>query len=178
MTITYELTRRDLFVGFVTTVFRNRMLQVFVLGLLVLSEIVIFVFDIGSGLLSSAVVLGMSYAALWFLILFLGQTVMGLAMAYLPKERGLAGKHTIETTDEGFRESTEVNDSFHKWGALCRVMSQFGYLYVYVNNSAYYQIPRQRIPPAELEAFEGELRAHLPGAEEILDVQSDNDSGI
>ena len=46
--IIYELTRGDLFIGFMTIILRNRMLQVMVLSFLVISEITIEVFGIGS----------------------------------------------------------------------------------------------------------------------------------
>jgi YcxB-like protein len=161
--ITYNLNRGDLFFGLMTIVLRNRMLQVSIVSLIVFSEVLVVVFGLGEGLFSSTIVLSVVFAFALCLAIFISQAVLALAMAYLPKERGVVGEHTLEITEQGLIERTEFNESLHKWAAMYRVVSQLGYLYIYVSYSVYHQVPKRRVDAQQMAAFENELRARMAG---------------
>jgi len=159
--IIYELTRGDLFIGFMTIILRNRMLQVMVLSFLVISEITIVVFGIGSSLFPSTTPRCIFYAILFSVLMLLSQAALALAMAYLPKERGVVGQHTLEITEQGLVERTKFNESLHKWPGIYRIVSQFGYLYIYVSYGVYHQVPKRRVLTQEMHGFETQLRARV-----------------
>jgi hypothetical protein len=159
--IIYDLTRGDLFIGFLTVILRNRMLQIIVLSFLVVSEIVVITFGLGSGLFSSAAVGCVFYAVVYCVLLSISLACMSLAMAYLPKERGVVGQHILEITEQGLVERTTFNESMHKWPAICRIVSQFGYLYIYVSYGVYHQVPKRRVPAREMTDFETQLQARI-----------------
>jgi YcxB-like protein len=163
LSITYNLTRGDLFFGLMTIVLRNRMLQVSIVSLIVFSEVLVVVFGLGEGLFSSTIVLSVVFAFALCLAIFISQALLALAMAYLPKERGVIGEHTLEITEQGLIERTEFNESLHKWPAMYRVVSQLGYLYIYVSYSIYHQVPKRRVDAQQMAAFENELRARMEG---------------
>ena len=160
--ITYNLTRGDLFCGLMTIVFRNRMLQVMIVSLIVFSEVLV-VFGLGARLFSSTIVLMVVLAFALCLGIFISQALLALAMAYLPKERGVVGEHTLEITEQGLIERTEFNESLHMWPAMYRIVSQLGYLYIYVSYSVYHQVPKRRVDAQQMAAFENELRARMAG---------------
>jgi YcxB-like protein len=163
LSITYNLTQGDLFFGLMTIVLRNRMLQVSIVSLIVFSEVLVVVFGLGEGLFSSTIVLSVVFAFALCLAIFISQALLALAMAYLPKERGVIGEHTLEITEQGLIERTEFNESLHKWPAMYRVVSQLGYLYIYVSYSIYHQVPKRRVDAQQMAAFENELRARMEG---------------
>jgi hypothetical protein len=161
--ITHNLTRGDLFFGLMTIVLRNRMLQVMIASLIVFSEVLVVVFDLGAGLFSSTIVLMVVLAFALCLAIFISQALLALAMAYLPKERGVVGEHTLKITEQGLIERTEFNESLHMWPAMYRVVSQLGYLYIYVSYSVYHQVPKRRVDPQQMAAFENELQERMAG---------------
>ena len=161
LAITYELTRWDVFVHWMTTLFRNRMLQVFVLvifllnGFLTLSPKLLtdspfaFVFD------------AVFYVAWFFGFLTLSMGAMGLAYAYIPKHVGVLGRHVLEITDQGLMERTDTNETLHRWPGVRRIVSLWGTLYVYVSETNSHMIPKKRFAPEEINNFETNLRQRM-----------------
>ncbi len=162
--ITYELTRWDLFANSMTVILRNRILQVFV--------IVAFIFNgwvtLAPGLLTRPIFYT-ALAGIIFLIEFGGflalcMCVFGLASSFLLRQRGLVGKHVLRITDQGLVESTDFNESLHKWPSVCRILSLWGYLYIYVSDMNTHQVPKRCFSPQEIADFEAALRAHAKQA--------------
>ena len=159
--ITYELTRGDIFVNWMTVMVRNRLLQIFIpvamvgcVGLRLLPELgrVSLPFLVLRAFLEC-------FGFLAFLIFF--QTVLGLASAYLMPHRGVLGAHTLEITENGLIERTDVNETLHRWPGISRVVSLFGYLFIYIGENNAHQIPRRALPPEVLGNFEADLRARI-----------------
>jgi hypothetical protein len=86
--------------------------------------------------------------------------LFGLAMAFLLKQRGVVGQHVLEITEQGLIERTEFNENLHKWASICRIVSIFGHLYIYVGDMNSYQVPKRCFSPLEIAEFEADLRAH------------------
>jgi hypothetical protein len=158
-TITYDLTRGDLFVNSLTVLFRNRILQVIVFGMLLFNGCVVVMPKVGkipTGQLWFEV-------AFWF-ILMIGifvalQLFVALALAFVQKQQGVVGQHTLEITEQGLVERTAFNDTLHKWPSICRICSQFGYVFIYVSDTNSHQVPVRRVNEGQLEFFLTALRA-------------------
>jgi hypothetical protein len=111
LAISYRITRWDLFANHMTIWLRNRILQAFM---------VLFL----GWQLWTAVSPALGYASLVQIasrvlgvLAFYGASLMGalifvgLAMSFLLKQRGVVGEHTLEITDDGLIESTEMNQT-------------------------------------------------------------------
>lgn len=161
--IKYELTRWDIFVGWMTILLRNRQLQIFMFVAIIVNEWLIVVPDFKTRSL-----LHNLFAAASCLVFFLGaiilvHAIMGLANAFLLKQRGLVGQHILEITNEGLVERTEFNETLHRWPSICRIVSLCGYLCVYVSDNNLHFIPKRRFSPEEIASFEADLRARATG---------------
>jgi len=156
-TITYELTRWDVFVQFSTLVLRNRLLQVFVVGALMVEGWLILGPMVGKHSLAQLIVSGM--AGLLPFFVFLAITLFGVASlnAFIPKHRGVLGSHTMEITEEGLVERTAYNASLHRWDSVCRICHLFGYAYIYVGSDNIYLVPKRSLPPSEIDGFIAEV---------------------
>jgi hypothetical protein len=85
--------------------------------------------------------------------------LMGLVTSFTGQHRGVLGRHTLEITDEGLRECTDVNETLHRWPGLSRVFSVGGYLFIYLGEStAHFQVPKRGFSPEVFRKFEAELR--------------------
>ena len=83
---------------------------------------------------------------------------MAMAITLLFPNRGILGRHVMEITEQGLREKTDMNDTLNEWSSICRVLSLWGYLYIYISEMKSYQVPERELPPGELEEFESEVR--------------------
>ena len=159
--ITYEITRWDVFAHWMTVIFRNRILQVFVLVTLLFNGWLILSPEFGTHSFSRLL-----FDALVYLVGFLGliaffQIVLGLANAFIPKHRGVVGRHTLEVTEQGLVERTDYNETLHRWSSICRILSLWGYLYIYVSDNNSHPVPRRCFSPAEMDSFEADLRSRM-----------------
>ena len=156
--ITYELTRWDVFANWMTVIFRNRILQVFVLVTLLFNGWIILAPKFSTHSFSRLL-----FDTLVYLMEFLGciaffQVALGLANAFIPKHRGVLGQHVLEITEQGLVERTDCNETLHRWPSICRILSLWGYLYVYVSDTNSHQIPKRCFSPQEMDSFEADLR--------------------
>lgn len=113
--ITYEFTRWDLFANWMTVIFRNRILRVFMPVMMVLTGWL----DLGPGFLTRSFLANM-FAAGVSVAEFLGaiaifQTLVALANAFLLKHGGVVGQHVLEITEQGLVERTDCNETLHRW---------------------------------------------------------------
>ena len=162
--ITYRITRWDLFFNNMTLWMRNRILQLM---------LVLFLgFELWFGLSrypGHTSALELAFHCLVILvscvvIMLVTFVFVGLAMSFLLKQRGVICEHVLEITDEGLVESTEMNRTLHRWSSICRIMNIFGYLFVYVGDQNAHQVPRRCIPLEQMANFERELRARTSAA--------------
>ena len=126
--ITYEITRWDLFTNFLTIFLRNRVIQVLLLAALIFNGWLTLGPSLTTRPFSSTV-----FEAAAFILVFVGvlvsfQTIIGLATAFLLKQRGVVGQHTLEIAEHGLIERTEFNETLHKWPSIGRIISVCGYL--------------------------------------------------
>lgn len=161
--ISYEITRWDVFKNWMTVVFRNRILQVFILAVLLLNGWLIVGHKSGTQSLP-----GLVFDTLFYVVEFVGfiaffQAVVSLANAFIPKHRGLVGRHVLEITEQGLVERTDFNETLHRWPSVCRILHLWGYLYIYVSDTNSHQIPKRCFSAAELGSFEAELRQRMGG---------------
>ena len=160
-TITYEITRRDIFVNWMTVIFRNRILQIFVLVVLVFNGWLILAPGLGRHSLVRLVIEAVSCLIGFVGILAFFQCILGLANAYIPKHRGVVGRHIIEITEQGLIERTDCNETLHRWPSICRILSLGGYLYIYVSDTNSHQVPKRCFTRQEIESFEADLRSRI-----------------
>jgi hypothetical protein len=163
-TITYRITRWDLFASNMTLWMRSRVLQLMLVVLLGVN-----LWFGRSRYLGRASALEIALHALGILVFYVmfvvgTLVVVGLAMSFLLKQRGIICEHILEITDEGLVESTEMNRTLHRWSAISRIMNIFGYLFVYVGDQHSHQVPRRCIPPEQMAYLERELRARTAAA--------------
>ncbi len=57
------------------------------------------------------------------------------------------GQREILLTPEGFRERTQINDSFHKWEGFESVGITQSHVFLHLNRFTAYIIPRSVLPP-------------------------------
>jgi hypothetical protein len=156
--IVYELTRWDVFANWMTVILRNRILQVFVLATLLFNGWLILAPRFGTHSIAH-----FSFDTLVYLTGFLGcilffQAVLGLANAFIPKHRGVVGQHVLEITEQGLVERTDCNETLHRWPSICRILSLWGYVYIYVSDSNSHQVPKRCFPRSEINRFVADLR--------------------
>jgi len=58
------------------------------------------------------------------------------------KSDGVLGEHTIEISEEGLREKTEVNDNLHLWKGIIKVQQNNDYIYIYIAELTAHIIPK------------------------------------
>jgi hypothetical protein len=162
--IAYELTRWDLFANYMTVIFRNRILQVFVIVALIFNGWVTLAPGLLTRPISYTVLAGIIFLIVFGGLLALCMGALGLATSFLLKQRGLVGKHVLRISDQGLVESTEFNESLHKWPSVCRILSLWGYLYIYVSDMNTHQVPKRCFSPKEIADFEAALRAYAKQA--------------
>lgn len=162
--IAYELTRWDVFANWMTVILRNRILQVFVMVALILNEWLVVGPSIGTRSLARTAFDAAVYAIGFFGFLVIVQCILGLANAFLPKHRGVVGRHVLEITEQGLVERTDCNEALHRWPSICRILTLGGYLYIYVSDDNSHQVPKRCFSPEEIDSFEADLRSHTKRA--------------
>ena len=174
--ITYQLTRWDLFANWFTIFLRSRILQVFLIAIMILNAGLI----LGPGLrtrpVSHTVFEGVIYLIGLVGVLIVFQGMLGFANAFLLKQRGLVGQHVLEITEQGLVERTEFNETLHKWSSICRILSIWGYLFIYVSDNNSHQVPKRGFSSQEISEFEKDLRAHAQrtGSRDTMSTPQNN----
>jgi hypothetical protein len=158
-TITYEITRADIFANWMLVILRNRILQVFVPLMFLLNAWIFLAPGLGTRPFSHTLFMAVAYTVSFFGFLAVVQGLAGFANAFIFKHRGVLGRHYMEITDQGLIERTEFNDTVHRWPAIRRIISMGGYLFIYVSDNNSHQIPKRCFSPQEFASFEADLRA-------------------
>ncbi len=99
------------------------------------------------------------------------------AQAFLRKDQGVLGEHTLEITEDGLVESTEVNRSLANWRTVFRILESRRYAYVYVSATNAHIIPKHKIPiEGSVDGFLVALRARIEKCQQ--DARPNDDSAI
>lgn len=92
----------------------------------------------------------------------LGGVVIVAAQSFLRRDKGVLGEHTLELTDEGLIEATDVNRSLANWRTVFRIRQTKRFVYIYISDANAHVIPRAK-PPLEgsVEAFVSEFQSRI-----------------
>ena len=84
------------------------------------------------------------------------------AHAFLRKDQGVLGEHTLEITDDGLIELTEVNRSLYNWRTTFRILETRNYAYVYISATHAHIVPKNPLPiDGSVDDFLAALRARF-----------------
>jgi hypothetical protein len=112
--------------------------------------------------LAIRVVAGTGSALACALVGVLGGSTFLALQSFLRKDKGVLGKHTLEITEAGLQEATDVNNSLHKWGAAFRIRETRNYAYIYVSETNVHIVPRTRCCSQDsVKGFLAELRTRI-----------------
>jgi hypothetical protein len=89
------------------------------------------------------------------------------AQSFLRKDKGVLGEHTLEITDEGLVESTDVNISLATWGSSFRIRETTRYAFIFVSEGNAHIVPLSRSPlEGSVREFLNELRSRIRKAQQ------------
>ena len=84
------------------------------------------------------------------------------AKSFMRKDKGVIGEHTLEITDEGLVESTEVNRSLSNWRTPFRIREMRRYVYIYISSVSAHAVPKTKQPlEGSVAEFITELRSRI-----------------
>jgi hypothetical protein len=91
--------------------------------------------------------------------------VMGTAVLALTiltrKYHGVLCEHTIEVTDRGLIERTDVNETVHRWAGFHKVVRSRRYLRLYVTDALVHTVPlRAFASEQQIEDFLREIQRY------------------
>jgi hypothetical protein len=159
MTIRYSLSRGDVLLGQMDALLRNRVMMGF--WLILAGAIAYSGISqpdvIAKGALAVAIT-GLITVAIIFSMLFTFTMVVTGLMILLRKNKGVVGSHTLSITSEGLIESTDYNETLHRWNGFHRIFRTKRYLYIYVTESTAHFVPlKSKLIEGDIEAFQREL---------------------
>ena len=74
--------------------------------------------------------------------------------------KGILGQHTFVVEADGLRETTEVNESLHKWAGIQDIAISNSYIYISVVPNQFHMIPQRAFKEAsEFHSFKTSLDA-------------------
>lgn len=86
----------------------------------------------------------------------------------LRQNSGCLGEHYFKLTERGFHESTEFNETLHKWAGIQSVSKSNRFIFVRISNFLFHIIPRRAFgTEAEFEEFWTKLNLNWKQAEKI-----------
>ena len=62
---------------------------------------------------------------------------------------GILGEHIITITEEGLREKTAINDSFHDWLGVIDILENQNYIFIFTEEIRAYIIPKKAFADPE-----------------------------
>jgi hypothetical protein len=164
MQLQYGLTRWDLLVGGMRGLFFLRSIVLLVVVLIVSVWCLIFFsvqrFEAANTIVSIVFAtlhtIGASAAGMFCAFLVIATS------AYFRNDKGVLGEHTLEITDEGLVESTEVNTTLHKWNSMFRIRRTGSYILIFVAEGVGHIVPLKQLPnDGSVEEFIVELESRI-----------------
>lgn len=108
--------------------------------------------------ITSIVILILQYIVIQGTLLLL---LLVINLYTMSKAHGLICKHSIEISEEGIREQTEVNNSFHLWKTIDMIKVNKKYIYYFGRGAGGLGIPKNAFTTAmEAEQFSNEFLLH------------------
>lgn len=163
MRIRYTLDRWDLFLAGARAILHQRVILIIVVPLTAYIWWSTFTYDQNRSLpMIVRVITSTMTAAISLSIGVAAGVTIAAAQAFLRKDQGVLGEHTLEITPDGLVESTEVNRSLANWRTVFRVLETRRYAYVYVSATNAHIIPKHRQPlEGSVDEFLTVLRARI-----------------
>lgn len=130
-----------------------------------------YIFNFAENLSGSSTIVSVVFATMWALVVaagsIFGAFLVTAAQSFLRKDKGVLGEHTLEITDEGLIESTDVNRSLSTWGSSFRIRETARYAFIFVSEGIAHVVPLSR-PPLEgsVREFLEELRSRIRKAQQ------------
>ena len=93
------------------------------------------------GYLFAALITALLISAFVFVVLFFVNIIFMYASAR--KSDGILGNHIYSISDEGFRESTAVNETLHRWSSVRHVYRSKKYIFIRVSMYLFHIVPRR-----------------------------------
>jgi hypothetical protein len=156
----YEVRRSDLFTAYLISVFFSKI----TMGMLiVLMGVAAFACSTGEmpkeypGIVRVvAAMFGiLSVLVFWGVLHLVIVTIMVFGRA----NKGLLGFHTLVLTEAGLVEKTDYNETLHRWNGFHKVRDSFGYLFLFVTETMYHQVPKKSFGSREeAQRFAAEIR--------------------
>lgn len=163
MRLRYTLTRWDLFRAGLRAILHQRILLICLIPFLTFIGWSSYTYEKNQELaLPARVTVAMFTAALCAGGGFVAAALTLAAQSVFRKDTGILGVHTLEITNDGLVESTEVNRSLANWRTLFRIRETSHYFYIYISLGHGYVIPKARAPlEGSVSDFLDELRARI-----------------
>ncbi len=93
-------------------------------------------------------------AFLWLIIILIVSALSALLQFFGPNREGVIGEHVITFSDTSFTEQTKFNKTEHQWNSIFRISENWLHIYIYLDRSRYYVIPKKIFPDkAALSSF-------------------------
>ena len=167
--ISYRLKRGDVFWGMLHAVARNRFNLVFYF---VLAGVMSSLAFTDAALRQETIAYKTIYLLLSVIFTLclasIAMIVFALAMAFMRPLRGIVGAHCIELRDDGILESTDINQSLHRWSGIRRIRRTGAYLQIYVTDFMYHSIPISAFQsPHDADAFLNKIRRRTQAAQPV-----------
>lgn len=87
------------------------------------------------------------YLVLILLFVFLFGVAMSIFTPML--KRGVLGKHNFEFRENGLFESTEYNETLHKYRSIGKVFTRFGTIYIQISGFQWHILPKRDFASVE-----------------------------
>ena len=145
MRVNFTITRRDLFFGHIHMAVRSRANHVlYALMIVVIGAMEWSTLPQPTGLIEFlATIAALKVVLLIVTVAFILLTLVSFSINCIHKrEPGVLCEHTIELTDDGLIETTEVNRSEAKWSGIFNVVRTRNYLLIYVGRTNAHLVPR------------------------------------
>ena len=163
MRLRYTLSRCDLFRAGARAMLRQRFLLIILIPILTFVWWSTFTWDENRGeTLPLRITVATLAAGMCAGTGILAGVLMVAAQSFLRRDKGVVGEHTLEITDDGLIESTEVNRSLANWRTSFRIRESKRYAHIYTSLGSAHVVPKAK-PPLEgsVVEFLGELKARI-----------------
>jgi hypothetical protein len=143
-------------------VLRNRLL----IGLILIGSTCVGLLDLRQPEMASRSLVFKVIFLLFFDVVFatvvwaMGTAVLALTIL-TRKYHGVLCEHTIEVTDRGLIERTDVNETVHRWAGFHKVVRSRRYLRLYVTDALVHTVPlRAFASEQQIEDFLREIQRY------------------
>ena len=171
MRLRYRLTRADLIRAQTRAIFHNKVfIGVLVLFFAFLWWSTFTMAEIAKGSEAVRAITATIMAGIGLIGVLLFTAIILSLQTLLRRDKGVLGEHTLELTEEGVVESTDVNRSLANWRTQFKIRDTRHYAYIYISESNAHIVPKKREPlEGCTEVFLIRLREHIarfqaPGA--------------